>query len=686
MAAGAATGHDLVRLYDQQKLGQLNDNIGLSIRDELPDLEIHFRDGSAALQINLQNDAVKTVGGLLDALNAADPTRLRAELGADGTRLVFTDLTSDNGGTFAVTSMPGGALAEKLGLDTTAAGGVITGRRLIGGLKGPLLSSLGGGSGLGSLGQISLTDRSGATATVDLAAAETLGDVIELINGAGVGITATINTARNGIALRDTTGATTGNLIVANADATNAADKLGLTINAARQNVDSGSLNLQVFHENLRLDTLNNGNGVSLGSFLITDSTGASGAVNLRTSTVETVGDVLDLINGLDLAVEARINDTGDGILLLDTAGGGGTLSVRESGTRHTAADLRLLGSATLVDINGTPTQVIDGATTATLEIGADETLQDVVDKINALNMGVTASIFNSGGGSTPFRISLSSQLAGTAGEMLLDTSQFGLQFHNIAAAQDAILQIGSADGAGAGILATSGTNQFSNVVDGLQLTVNGVSESPVSISVATTDQKLVSAAKSLVDQYNKIIDKISDLTYFDAETETTGILMGSNETLQIESRLSRLVTGRFVGVGAIQSLGELGISVNDQGKLELDELKLQDKFAEDPEAVQQFFTQKETGFVAKFNATIESLAGEGDSSLLMARNMSLQNRIDSNNDRIDFFNGRLDRERERLMNYYYKLELVISKIKSNLSAIESIAPIPIATSSNNSS
>ncbi len=494
-----------------------------------------------------------------------------------------------------------------------------------------------------------------------------------------------MNDARDGISLRDTTGSSAGNLVVANADATDTADKLGLAVDAAQQTADSGSLHLQVVHANTLLSTYNNGQAVQLGSLLITDSTGKSSGVNLRTADAKTVGDVIDLINGLDLAVEARINDTGDGLLLIDTGGGAGTLEVSDSGSGHTASDLRILGQATEIDVEGIPTLAIDGATTTTLEIDGEDTLQDVVDKINALDMGVTANIFNSGGGATPYRISLTSQTSGKAGEMLIDSSQFGLGFHDIVSAQDAILQVGSADAGGSGILVTSSNNQFTDVLDGVRLTVNGSSDSPVNISVATTDEKLVTAVKSLVDQYNKLRDKIAEVTYFDAESGTTGILMGSNETLQIESRLSRAVTNRFFGVGAIQSLEQLGISVNEDGQLKLDELKLQDKFDEDPEAVKQFFTQENTGFVAKFNATIDSIAGEGDSSLLMARSQTLQRRIDSNNDRIDFYNGRLDRERDRLLEYYNRLELTISKIKSNLTALDAISPIPVMTSSSSS-
>ncbi|MHB8951740.1 MAG: flagellar filament capping protein FliD [Pirellulaceae bacterium] len=681
VAASQATGQDLVRLFEQLNVSQLNDHSGLSIRDELPDLEVTFRDGSGPLLVDFNSQDVTTVGKLLDALNAADPARLHAQLSSDGKRLVLTDLTSDAGATFAVSSAMGGTLAEDLGLTTTAAGDVLTGRRLIGGLKGPLLGSLAGGQGLGPLGGISLTDRSGASVTVDLSTAETLNEVLDLLNSSGIGITAAMNKARNGILLQDTTGVTTGNLIVANADATNTADALGVAINAAQQRIDGGSLHLQVFHEGLRLDALNNGQGVALGSFLITDSTGTSSGVNLRTAEAKTVGDVLELINGLGLAVNARINDTGDGILLVDTANGGGTLKVMESGTGSTAADLKLAGEATEVDIEGTPTQVIDGAMTAKLTLDAEDTLQDVVDKINALNVGVTANITNSGSGSTPYRIALSSQLVGAAGEMLLDASQFGLGFQQIAAAQDAVLQVGSSDSAGAGILTSSSTNQFTNVIEGLRLTVGGVSDTPVSVSVTSTDKDLVSSVKLLVDQYNMLRTKISTLTFFDAERKTTGILTGSNEALQIETRLARLVTSRFLGVGSVQSLTELGVSVTDAGLLELDEAKLSNKFADDPESVEQFFTHAELGFVGKFNAAVESIAGE-ENSLLIIRNDTLQQRIEANTEKIEFYNERLEVERERLLKYYYNLELTISKIRANVSAIESIAPLPMPSDS----
>ena len=481
--------------------------------------------------------------------------------------------------------------------------------------------------------------------------------------------------------LQDLTGSTDNHLVVANSGGTTTADLLGLAIDADQQLVDGGPLHLQVVHEQTRLDSLKHGAGVQLGSFIITDSTGETSGVNLLTSEAETVGDVLELINGLDLAVEARINDAGNGIVLVDTADGGGTLMVEEAGAGSTAGDLKLLGSASVVDVSGTPTQVIDGAMVGRLQIAAEDTLQDVVDKINALDAGVSASILQTGSGLNPFHIVLTSQVSGTAGEMMIDASQLGIEFQEIASARDAILQIGSADLPGAGILATSSTNDFSHVVEGVKLTLNGVSENPVAITVATSDDSLVNSVQLLVDQFNKLHEAIKTLTYFDPQSGTKGPLMGSNETLQIESRLSQLMTSRFFGAGTIQSLEQVGVSFQEDGTLKLDEFKLEDQFAADPEGVQQFFTEADFGFAAKFNNVIESLAGEGD-SLLISRNATLQRKLEAYNDRLEFYDQRLERERNRLLKYYYNLEIAISKIQSSQSALASLAPLPASTSS----
>ena len=99
-----------------------------------------------------------------------------------------------------------------------------------------------------------------------MSAAETLQDVIEAINASGVQITARVNQARNGIELRDASGQLSGNLIVANGDAANTADKLLIAIDNAVNSVNSGDLHLKVIGLNTKLADLNGGTGVTKAS------------------------------------------------------------------------------------------------------------------------------------------------------------------------------------------------------------------------------------------------------------------------------------------------------------------------------------------------------------------------------------------------------------------------------------
>ncbi|HKD36284.1 MAG TPA: flagellar cap protein FliD N-terminal domain-containing protein, partial [Pirellulales bacterium] len=138
--------------------------------------------------------ATTTLGDVLAALNAAAPGKLQAQITSDGSGIELTDLTSGSG-TFSITDLNSSHAVEDLGLTAPASGGAITGSQLLGGLATSLLKDLRGGAGISGLGTLTLTDRSGAAASVDLSHAQSISDVLSAINSAGLGIQATINTA-----------------------------------------------------------------------------------------------------------------------------------------------------------------------------------------------------------------------------------------------------------------------------------------------------------------------------------------------------------------------------------------------------------------------------------------------------------------------------------------------------------
>ena len=55
-------------------------------------------------------------------------------------------------------------------------------------------------------------------------------------------------------------------------------------------------------------------------------------------------------------------------------------------------------------------------------------------------------------------------------------------------------------------------------------------------------------------------------MTVFDPDTLSTGLLFGTNEALRVDTDLSRVVTDRYLGLGAYASLEPIGLSVDDQG------------------------------------------------------------------------------------------------------------------------
>jgi flagellar hook-associated protein 2 len=680
VAANEATGQDIVELFSGHALDQLRDGAGLSLRAELPDLNVSLRDGTS-LEIDFNpadEDPPRTLGDLLDQINAADPVKLEARISADGKRIELQDLTAGSD-PFTVGSPLGGSLAEELGLTGAAVGDTITGGRLISGLKTTLLGSLSGGRGLGTLGALTLTDRSGASATVDLASAESLDDVIDAINDASLGITASYNSARNGLVLTDTTGLTASNLIAADGDATNTATKLGLAASVAADSLNSGTLNRQVVSHNTLLSTYKAGGAVSLGSFLITDSAGQNGAVNLKVLAPETIGDVIDAINALSIGVEARINDAGDGIALIDTAGGSGTLTVGDVGSGRSAADLKIVGNGEATIIGGQPAQIIDGSTTITIDLEADETLDDLVEKINAADGGATANVLSESSGSLRHHLSLLSSIAGRAGELLIDGTGLGLSFADLATAQDALLQVG---GSVTGILRSGTSNVFEDVLPGIDVTLHNASTDTVTVTVSQTAEGVAGAVQTFVDNYNKLRDKLDTYTAFNPEAGTKGTLFASAETLRIDAELSRLVTGRYVNDSDIRSLAELGVTINDQGQLAFDRTKLDARFATDPEGVTEFFADDERGFAAQADDLIERLVGR-DNSLLVNRAQTIQRQIDDQAERIDRWTARLERSRERMLLEFFRLEETISRLQNNLSAIQQIQFIgPIQGSS----
>ena len=369
-----------------------------------------------------------------------------------------------------------------------------------------------------------------------------------------------------------------------------------------------------------------------------------------------TIGDVITSINSLGLGVKASLNSAGNGILLTDTAHGAGNLAVTE-GNSTTAADLHLLSAATTSTILGQPTQTINGSTVTTITTTSTDTIQDLINKINASGAGATASLFSDGSTVDPYSLQLSSQVAGQAGDLQIDASSLGLNLTQTAAGQDALLLVDTPGTSGT--LVSSPTDEFTNVLSGATLTVNGSSTTPVSITVASDPTQLVSTVQSIVNQYNEIQSDIQTLTSYDTTTNTGGTLQGDPTALQVQSQLANLITGVTSGFGKVQSLADLGVTIGQDGTATFDSSVLTNLFSSDPQDVQNYLSTATTGLSSQMQTLLQQLGGSNN-SLLSSKTTAITTQIQNNQATITQDNQTLSSEQTRLLDEFYDQESIL--------------------------
>ncbi|QDV69555.1 Flagellar hook-associated protein 2 [Rosistilla carotiformis] len=602
-----------------------------------------------------------TIEDLLRVLNDADP-KLKATLNASGDAIQLTDL-SEGTGTLTIADAEGSTLATDLGLVFEGEADSTTGITLQSGLQSVSLSTLAGGAGLGTLGTLSITVHDGSTADVDLSGATSVADVISAINNSGLDVEADYNDQGTGIAIRDLTGGTVSNLKVSSLDDT--ASKLGLEIDTTETFANGNNLRAQYVSRNTALSALNQGQGVGTGSFTIQDSNGDASIVSLGALEPQTVGALIDQINGLSIGVEASLNADGNGIRIIDTSNGEGTLKIIDRNGRTSAASLGIAGTAETRVIDGEVRSVIDGSQGITVNVNASDTVATIAAKIQELGQYASAS---AGSG----RLEILSKRGGSDGRLAVSTTGFDIGLRQTASAQDAIIEVGESESAS---LFYSSDNVFSDAISGLSLTAKKVTDSPVEVNVTKNNSAVVSSVTNFVSAYNRLVTRMDALTAFDETSQTVGLLFGSGEVLRIQSQLGSLFTGRINGAGDIKSLGEIGIRLSDTGQMTFDSAKLTAKLETEPDSVKDFFTTDSTGFSSRVQDAIDKIAGV-ESSVLLNKNDALQRRIETNNDRIASYNLRLESEEARLYKQYYAMEEAISKLQSNQSYISNIAPI----------
>lgn len=628
--------------------------------------------GFEGLQVSaFGGGSTPTIQDVLDAINnATDQSGLSndgavvARISADGLRLELED-TTVGGLSFSIgqTSANTSAL-EAIGFsDAVAVDGVMTGRRIIGSPGSVLVHELFGGEGLQGADTLDLTDRLGnASSITNLSQYETLDELIAALNewATSESLAVEFEIGQTGIRIDAVEGE--GSLVVQGS----LADQLGLAIDDAVDSVSTGNLQHRWISESMSLSDLNQGRGIGLGSFRVRDATGASATVTISQGH-ETVQDLIDLINSRGLAVNARINDSGDGLYLESTAAANQSVVTMqvESLSGTTASDLRLEGESD---------QAIDGSWETVLSIDSQTTLRQLVEQINESRSDVTAALVSTGDPSAPWRMSLTSEISGVAGRMILDLQGVDAQLEDVVAGQDARIVFG--DDVTQGIMITSGSNHLENVIDGLTLDLLQISDQPITVTVARDETTAVDSIRAFVDAMNQILDRIDGVSGYDPETNQRGVLHGDPTVSRIRRMLMSSLQQRFESDSiSLEGLWSIGITIGAGGRIDFDEAAFAEAWATRRDEVEFLFTSEldgEEGLGIRLQDLLESFTSSEGGTLTRA-DESWRSRIELAMDRLDVLDARMEARRVRLIAEFAAMEESLAMLQSQSVALLSM-------------
>ena len=161
--------------------------------------------------------------------------------------------------------------------------------------------------------------------------------------------------------------------------------------------------------------------------------------------------------------------------------------------------------------------------------------------------------------------------------------------------ASDATLAIGTTGGSGSPITITSSTNEFTNAIGGVNLSVKKVTLTGTSVTV-TADLDIAGLKDkitSFMKAFNDVNDYINTQNTYNKNTKESGVLFGDYTLQSIQNSLRSVIGGSVAGMKSkYNQLNAVGIRFDAKGDLTIrDSARFEAAIKDDLNAVVDLFT-----------------------------------------------------------------------------------------------
>lgn len=311
------------------------------------------------------------------------------------------------------------------------------------------------------------------------------------------------------------------------------------------------------------------------------------------------------------------------------------------------------------------------GTESKDIAISSSDTLTKIATKINEAGMGIQASIVTDVDGKE--RLMLRSKETGTDKEFTVNLGAApGVLGQNTTQnAQNAKVELN-------GMAVESSSNTFANTIPGMSFTVSEVTSTAATLNVKPDTEAMKKNIQEFVDAYNELNDLLTKSTKSvrtadgkvdqSAQSSGVGTLQGDSTTVSLQNSLRMLTQGISGSKGSLTRLSDIGIQMQEGGKLSLDASKL-DKALTNVDDLKGLFANKADsqgqggGIAVNFkNFTDQLLAFDGT---LNTKSDSLDSKLKSNIAEQDKVNKRADALEKRLYAQYSALDTKMASLNA---------------------
>jgi flagellar hook-associated protein 2 len=312
------------------------------------------------------------------------------------------------------------------------------------------------------------------------------------------------------------------------------------------------------------------------------------------------------------------------------------------------------------------------------IEISAANTnASAVVNAINQAGAGVSAQLLDTGveGAADRYKIVLTGQTGAsnsfTVNTDAADTS--GLNFTTPAGqeAADAAVTVN-------GVAISRETNTIDDVIPGMTFELLGPTTGAVAVQLNRDSSGVKEKVQSLVTAYNNMVSDFGILTGPASDDEGdiySGSLRGDSTVRSVLSQIRQVFFGESQTKGdAIASLRDMGVSVDKDGVVTLDEATLDEALANNFEEVVSALAGRTTAEVDGESVIRQGLGAEmasrlralmGPSGLIVSQSGSAESQVSRYEGQLETLETRMEGILERYTKQFAAMESIVGRLTS---------------------